>query len=428
MKAICAPPASGVCGGPALDLGDEVAERRLTPAVLGAVAGRRPVEGAGDLAEHPRTQDVGLGEGGVDDGLHGRVHRVERRRREAAAAVRVGRRAAGSSAWSGRSHRGVVGRGVVIGVGDGEDELVEVRAVLARRDDRTVADEVVVRQVRVSGDDRVDVGVDALDDPTERGVVGRCGDVGGRGALVDEQDDQVGSGGLERVGCGVGLGDDAAHLDVGDAGRADQGRQVLGDGADEAHVDPTGGGRHPRAAVGGAGRGRHVREGIGVVGPLADVGREVLPVGATLGIRCGVVGLHHPVDEVGVARVELVVAGSRDGKPRLVEDVERGLVVLDERLERGGADHVARGGEHRVGIGGPELLDGTRHDGGDLDRLRVGGTGRPVGQTPVEVVGRKDLDVDDGRCVRRRSRGDDGEWGGDEPRQGGGKSELATVA
>ena len=64
---------------------------------------------------------------------------------------------------------------------------------------------------------------------------------------MHEQDDQVGAGSLERVGGGVGLGDDAGDLDVGDTGRAHQGGQVLGDRADEADVDATGGGRHPGA-------------------------------------------------------------------------------------------------------------------------------------------------------------------------------------
>ena len=144
--------------------------------------------------------------------------------------------------------------------------------------------------------------------------------------------------------------DDAADLDVGDAGGADQRGQVLGDRTDEADVDTVGRGRHPGAAVRGAGRGRDVGEGVGVVGALAHVGREVLPVGAALGVRRGVVGLHHPVDQVGVARVELVVAGRGHGQAGLVQHVEGRLVVLDEGLEGRGTDHVAAGSEDRVRV------------------------------------------------------------------------------
>ncbi len=206
---------------------------------------------------------------------------------------------------------------------------------------------------------------------------------------------------LEGVGGGVGLVDDAADLDVGDAGRADERRQVLGHGADEAHLDAVGRGRHPGAAVRGAGRGRDVGERVGVVGPLAHVGREVLPVGAALGVRRGVVGLHDPVDQVGVARVELVVAGRGDGEAGLVEHVEGGLVVLDEGLEGRGTDHVAGGSEDRVRVRASQLLHRTRHDGGDLDRLGVVRARRTVGEPTVEVVGREDLDVDRRRRLRR---------------------------
>ena len=80
-----------------------------------------------------------------------------------------------------------------------------------------------------------------------------------------------------------------------------------------------------------------------------------------------VVRRHHPVDEVVVALVELVVADGRDLEARSVEGVDRRLVVLDERLERRGADEVAGGGEDRVRVRGAQLLHGAReHSGAGL--------------------------------------------------------------
>src|SRR5690606_26040933 len=103
----------------------------------------------------------------------------------------------------------------------GEAELVEVVAVLAGADDGPLGDRaslvhplghldvVVVGQVRVPGDDGVDVGVRAGDDGTEVRVrVGGGFDVRGRGAFVHEQDHDVRAVGLELVGDAVGLFDD----------------------------------------------------------------------------------------------------------------------------------------------------------------------------------------------------------------------------
>ena len=69
----------------------------------------------------------------------------------------------------------------------------EPLAVLAARDHRATVDHVVVGEVRVPRDDRVDVLVRAEHDLAEARVgIDRRLHVGGRRALVDEQDDDVG--------------------------------------------------------------------------------------------------------------------------------------------------------------------------------------------------------------------------------------------
>src|SRR5690606_24582148 len=134
---------------------------------------------------------------------------------------------------------------------EGEEQLVEVDAVLAGRDHRAGGDgtllgdplghldRVVVGQVRVAGDDRVDVGGDAVDDTTEvGGGVGGRGQGRGRGPLVDEEHDHVGAVALAQVGGDpVGRLHHVGDLQVGDAGRGDQLVEVLGDGTHEADLD-----------------------------------------------------------------------------------------------------------------------------------------------------------------------------------------------
>ena len=58
---------------------------------------------------------------------------------------------------------------------------------------------------------------------------------------------------------------------------------------------------------------------------LAHVGAEVLPHRAAERVRHRVVRRHHPLGEVGVALVELVVADGRDVEAGLVEQVDVGL-------------------------------------------------------------------------------------------------------
>ena len=90
----------------------------------------------------------------------------------------------------------------------------------------------------MAADDRVDVGVDAVDDPAEGARRVGGGRQAGRGrALVDEQHDEVGAGRGEGVGLGVDRRHDVVDRDVGDAARRDQARQLLGHGADEADLD-----------------------------------------------------------------------------------------------------------------------------------------------------------------------------------------------
>ena len=129
-----------------------------------------------------------------------------------------------------------------------------------------------------------------------------------------------------------------------------------------------------------------LRQGRRVVVLHPDVGGDVLPRRAAVGVVGGVVRRHDAVDQVVVARVELVVARGRHLEAGLVQRVDRRLVVGDERLERRGADQVAGRGEHRVGVLSPQLLDGTRERGGTGLRR-----GRVVEQPAVEVVGGEHL-------------------------------------
>ena len=121
-------------------------------------------------------------------------------------------------------------------------------------------------------------------------------------------------------------------------------------------------------------------QGRRVVGLELHVGAEVLPLRATLGVRGGVVRRHDPVDQVVVARVELVVAHGRHVQPGLVHHVDGRLVVLDEGLERRRTDQVTRGREHGVGVGLARSLDVRRE-------------ARTRGQAAVVVVAADDLDV-----------------------------------
>ena len=123
------------------------------------------------------------------------------------------------------------------------------------------------------------------------------------------------------------------------AGR-DQLGQVLGDRADEADLDAV---RSPWS--------RSPSSGVGCRRlDLARWRRGTSSSAPPSGLVVGVVRRHHAVDQVVVALVELVVAHRRDLEAGLVERVDGRLVVLDERLERRGADQVTGGGEHRVGV------------------------------------------------------------------------------
>ena len=186
---------------------------------------------------------------------------------------------------------------------------------------------------------------------------------------MHEHDDDISPLRLERIGAGVDLVDDAGDLQVADAGRVDQGREFLGDGAHEADLDPVDG---LDPAVG---------QRVAVVGALAHVRGEVFPLRSAVGVRRRVVRGQHTVHEVVVSLVELVVARCRDIKSGGVEHVDGGLVLRDEGLEGGCPDQVARRGEHHVRVGRPQGLDLADHDG------RAGLTGGGVGQqSSVEVI------------------------------------------
>ena len=169
--------------------------------------------------------------------------------------------------------------------------------------------------------------------------------------------------------------DDVGDLDVRDAGRRDQLGQVLGHRADEADLDA--------AEVLDPGRRRAPGCRSALNFTLAPRYSHSAP---PWGCR-RVVRRHHPVDQVVVALVELVVADRGDLEAGLVERVDRRLVVLDERLERRGTDQVTGGGEHRVRVLAAQLLDRTgQHRGTRLGAVGV------VGDPAVEVVGAEDLD------------------------------------
>ena len=223
--------------------------------------------------------------------------------------------------------------------------------------------------------------------------------VGGRGALVHEHDDEVRALGDEIRGFGVHRLHDPVNLDVGDPGGAHERRKLLRHCTDEADLnvaellDPGGGnGRLP----GGA----HLQ-----------VRRDVLPLGAALRVGFSVVVRHHPVDEVVVALVELVVADRRDFEARSVEGIDRRLVVLNERLERRRADQVARSRENGVRVRGAKSVHGPCE-------LRGTGLRTFIENAAVEVVRRDDLDLGvhrvRGRC-RDRAGGEreDGRCGAD---------------
>ena len=171
------------------------------------------------------------------------------------------------------------------------------------------------------------------------------------------------------------------------AGR-DQLRQVLGHRTDEADLD--------RTEV--LGPGRRAARGLSSPGSCARWRRGTPTRHHRTGLVVGVVRRHHPVDQVVVALVELVVAHRRDLETGLVERVDRRLVVLDERLERRGTDQVTRRSEHRVRVRRTQLLHRTRQHTRHRPTADAGSFDDPT----VEVVGAEDLDVPRGRLDRRR--------------------------
>ena len=199
MKAICAGSISGVVGvahrwisATRLPRVDSPPRFSVTPS-----ARRRALERlrrSGRATSAPRTSRSG--DRGVDDGLDRRVLRVAEQRAARALDPDV----------VGDHVDRLTGRGV-----EGVDDLVERHAVLTGREHRTLLDRVArplrhreraaVLQVGVTGDDRVDVGVDVPEQVAEGrpGVVHR-GAVGRGRALVEQQHDHVGTIGLQLRG------------------------------------------------------------------------------------------------------------------------------------------------------------------------------------------------------------------------------------
>jgi hypothetical protein len=215
-------------------VGDQVAERRLGAAVVAGAADpaavdvRPAAEGGGDVPgdrAHRLVADLGrLGERGVHDPLDLRHPRV------GGDQVRVGRGRAGHVA--GRVRRDRLGDRV-----DGQLDLADVVAVLARLDDRAGPGGVIgdgrvpgVRLVRVAVEDDVHLRVEARH-LRELAALGHLGRVAGAHALggagVEAGHDHVGLavGGVAVAQLArdpVDRVDGVAEVEVADAAGADQ--------------------------------------------------------------------------------------------------------------------------------------------------------------------------------------------------------------
>ena len=195
MKAICAAPA----------VGDSVAHRCTSATRLPRVDSPPRFSVGAVGAACARLNGPAISPSGC--GAERRRRRPPRRRRSPASSGRPGSSATSVPPFSVERCSGGCASSSSVPASTLEPQLVEVRAVLTGRDDRTLGDRtalggplrhrdrVVVGQVRVAGDDRVDVRVDAVDDVAEvRGRVVDRGRAVGRGrALVDEQHHDVGA-------------------------------------------------------------------------------------------------------------------------------------------------------------------------------------------------------------------------------------------
>ena len=242
------------------------------------------------------------------------------------------------------------------GVGvDGEEDLVEAETVLAGGDDRTRGDRVVgvaparhrelavVGQVGVAPDD----GVDVVSTPVTmlpKSDVGSSSMVAQsvpRGALVDAAARPRRRRSASRASASV-LTAVAMSVTVMSA-------MPPGDTSSErcsvtAPTKPT----WTPPMVLNEGRGRRPP---GCPTPSSSRWRRCTPTTRHRQGWWSRLGSHHPVDQVVVALVELVVAHRGDLKTRRVQRVDGRLVVVDERLEGRRTDQVTRGGEDRVGRG-----------------------------------------------------------------------------
>ena len=195
----------------------------------------------------------------------------------------------------------------------------------------------------MTGDDRDDVVADALHDLAES-AVGRArsrGQRGGRGTLVDEHDDDVSAGVLSRSAAApASLSTmDEPLMSAMPPGETSDGRSSVTAPTKPTSTPSTSSSTCPRRRFRGRPRRRAARRccrpscGRWRRGTASSAPPSGLPVASK--------GAHHPVDEVTVAGVELVVAGCGHVEPGGVDRVDGRLVLLDERLERRGADQVA---------------------------------------------------------------------------------------
>ena len=330
--------------GPELGVGDQLAQRGVRAAVLGAVAVHRTGEGdvPGGLGDGLAAELIGGGHRIGDDRVHLRV----------AVAARL--------ALGEEVHQLGLGLHQLTGGGvEGEVQDVDVVAVFAGLGHQHAVQVMDVGLVGMTGHDRCDLRVGVLHQVVE-GQAGGAVRAGSGQTLVDQDGDHIGHIVLGQVlGVVVGLLAHGGPLDALDPVRADQVRHVLGDQADEGHPDAV-----------------DLLDVVGVVEVLAGLG--VADVGADpreVGHR------DDAVVHIRRALVELVVAQHGDVQIHGVERLDARLVLLDEAGEGGGADVVPSRGEDGVGI----LLSVAVHSAGQHRRRLL--------HPAVEVVGGDDGEV-----------------------------------
>ena len=269
---------------------------------------------------------------------------------------------------------------------DPEAELVEVVAVLAGRHDWTLGDltvlrrplrhrhPVVVGEVGVTGDDRVDVGADTVDDLAEVGrrVDRRLRTPCSAAPSWTSRITTSAPWSLRSLAAALVASTMSVTLmSAMPSGETSSGRCSVTAPTNPTSTPPKSGSTSPASA------------GLPVALNLTLAPRyfhSAPPSGLSS------VG-HDPVDEVVVALVELVVAHGRDVETGRVERVDRRLVVLDERLEGRGTDEVTGGSEDVLGFCSRSFLTAP------ASTAAPASAPRRLRQPAVEVVHAEDLEL-----------------------------------